>query len=118
MPRVRVPIRRSGVRYATRPGARYASPPPRPYFPPPAAKNRGLAGLLGGLGGLLVCLLCLATLGLLGLFAAFIGVTAYLGGVYRALKKQVNSSSGLYVNVFILICALGFAYFNKIRRSI
>jgi len=116
MPRVRVPIRRSGVRYATRPGRRYpVRPPIRPYVPP--RQSSGLAGLLGGLAGLLLCLLCLATLGLLGLFAAFIAVTAYLGGVYRALHRA-NAASGLYVNVFILSIALGFACFNKFRRSL
>jgi len=114
MPRVRVPIRRSGVRYATRPGRRYPIRP-QPYIPP--RQNRGLAGILGGLAGLLLCLLCLATLGLLGLFAAFIAVTAYLGDVYRALKRA-NGASGLYVNVFILFIALGFACFKKFRRSL
>jgi len=114
MPRVRVPIRRSGVRYATRPG-RHIPVRPRPVIQPQS--NRGLAGILGGLAGLLLCLLCLATLGLLGLFAAFIAVTAYLGDVYRALKRA-NAASGLYVNVFILFIALGFACFNKFRRSL
>jgi len=117
MPRVRVPIRRSGIRYATRPGARYAAPRPIYIPPPPAQSNRGLAGLLGGLGGLLLCLLCLATLGLIGLFATFIAVTAYLGDIHKALRRNNNTATGLYMNVFILICALGFAYFNKIRRS-
>jgi len=115
MPRVRVPIRRSGVRYATRPGRRYPIRPPPP--PLPRQGGGGIAGLLGGLAGLLLCLLCLATLGLLGLFAAFIAVTAYLGDVYRALRRA-NAASGLYVNVFILFIALGFACFNKFRRSL
>jgi len=118
MPRIRVPIRRSGIRYATRPGSRYAAPRPI-YIPPPmpVQSNRGLAGLLGGLGGLLLCLLCLASLGLLGLFATFIAVTAYLSSIHSALKRLNSTATGLYMNVFILICALGFAYFNKIRRS-
>ncbi|CAF1014450.1 unnamed protein product [Adineta ricciae] len=109
MPRVRVPVRRSGYRYTARPGRRY------PVAPPPA---RGGAGLLGGLAGLLLCLLCLATLGLLGLFATFIAVTAYLGDVYRALRDAGNATSGLYVNMAILVAALCFAAFHKLQRSL
>ncbi|CAF0764016.1 unnamed protein product [Adineta steineri] len=109
MPRVRVPVRRSGYRYTARPGRRY------PVAPPPA---RGGRGLLGGLAGLLLCLLCLATLGLLGLFASFIAVTAYLGDVYRALKSAGGSANGLYVNMTILLAALCFAGFLKLRRSL
>jgi hypothetical protein len=114
MPRVRVPVRRSGYRYTARPGRRYPVRPP----PPPPAKNRGLAGLLGGLAGLLLCLLCLATLGLLGLFATFIAVTAYLGSVYRALKSVGNDASGLYINMAVLLAALCFAGFHKLQRSL
>jgi predicted lipid-binding transport protein (Tim44 family) len=109
MPRVRVPIRRSGVRVTARPGRQY---PVRP------ASNRGLAGLIGGLAGLLLCLLCLATLGLLGLFATFIAVTAYLGNVYRALKNNNNSASGQYMNMAFLLVALGFVGYQKLRRSL
>jgi len=111
MPRVRVPLRRSGVRYATRPGRRY---PVRPA-PAPAAGRGGLLGLLGGLAGLLLCLLCLATMGLLGLFAAFVAVTAYLGNIYSAIK---NDGTALYTNMFVLLAALCFAGFCKLRRSL
>jgi len=110
MPRVRVPVRRSGYRYTARPGRRY------PVRPAPA--RRGGRGLIGGLAGLLLCLLCLATLGLLGLFATFIAVTAYLGDVYRALRDAGNSASGLYMNMAILLAALCFAGFHKLRRSL
>jgi len=110
MPRVRVPVRRSGYRYTARPGRRY---PVRPVVQP-----RGGLGLLGGLAGLLLCLLCLATMGLLGLFAAFIAVTAYLGDVYRALRDTGNSASGLYINMAILLAALCFASFHKLQRSL
>jgi len=112
MPRVRVPVRRSGYRYTTRPGRRY---PVRP-MPPPRA--RGGLGLLGGLAGLLLCLLCLATMGLLGLFAAFIAVTAYLAKVYHALQAAGSGASGLYVNMAILLAALCFAGFHKLQRSL
>jgi len=111
MPRVRVPVRRSGYRYAARPGRRY------PIRPPPPARS-GLAGLIGGLAGLLLCLLCLAALGLLGLFAAFIATTAYLGGVYRALRSIGNSANVPVVNMAILLAALCFAGFYKLRRSL
>jgi len=111
MPRVRVPVRRSGVRYTTRPGRRY---PVRPVAPPP--RRGGLLGLLGGLGGLLLCLFCLATLGLLGLFATFIAVTAYLGDIYRALK-DANGAATAYMNMFILLAALCIAGYHKICRS-
>jgi len=111
MPRVRVPVRRSGYRYTARPGRRY---PVRPAPPP----RRGGLGLLGGLAGLLLCLLCLATLGLLGLFATFIAVTAYLGDVYRALRDANNSASGHYVNMAILLAAVCFAGYHKIRRTL
>jgi predicted lipid-binding transport protein (Tim44 family) len=107
MPRVRVPVRRSGYRYTARPGRRY-----------PTAAPSGGRGLLGGLAGLLLCLLCLATLGLLGLFAAFVAVTAYLGGVYRALKSAGSNASGNYVNMAILLGALSFAGYHKLRRSL
>jgi hypothetical protein len=110
MPRVRVPVRRSGYRYTARPGRRY---PVRPVV-----QQRGGLGLLGGLAGLLLCLLCLATMGLLGLFAAFIAVTAYLGDVYRALRDTGNSASGLYMNMAILLVALCFAGYHKLRRSL
>ncbi|CAF3343813.1 unnamed protein product [Rotaria socialis] len=114
MPRVRVPLRRTGVRYTARPGRRLVSPPPAR----PAGKG-GLMGLIGGLGGLLLCLLCLATMGLLGLFASFIAVTAYLGKLYRALKTIAGSGApGLYVNSVVLLAALCFAGFHKIRRSL
>jgi len=109
MPRVRVPVRRSGIRYAARPGRRY------PVRPAPPPRRGGLAGLLGGLAGLLLCLLCLATLGLLGLFAAFIAATAYLGQIYRALR---SSGPALYVNTGVLLAALCFAGFCKLRRSL
>lgn len=112
MPRVRVPVRRSGVRYTTRPGRRYPVRPTTVVQP-----ARGGAGLLGGLAGLLLCLLCLATLGLLGLFATFIAVTAYLGDIYRALKDN-NGASGLYVNMMILLAALCFAGFHKLQRAL
>jgi len=108
MPRVRVPVRRSGYRYTARPGRRYP-------IPPPAKRGRGL---LGGLAGLLLCLLCLATLGLLGLFATFIAVTAYLGDIYRALRSAGNGASGLYINMVILLAALCFAGFHKLQRSL
>jgi hypothetical protein len=114
MPRVRVPVRRSGYRYTARPGRRY---PVRPVTVIQPARNRG-RGLLGGLAGLLLCLLCLATLGLLGLFATFIAVTAYLGDIYRALKDSGNSASGLYVNMAILLAALCFAGFHKLQRAL
>jgi hypothetical protein len=110
MPRVRVPVRRSGYRYTARPGRRY------PIRPAPASSS-GL-GLLGGLAGLLLCLLCLATLGLLGLFATFVAVTAYLGSVYRALKAVGSGASGQYVNMAILLAALCFASYHKLRRSL
>jgi len=110
MPRVRVPVRRSGVRYTTRPGRRY---PVRPAPVQPA----GGRGLLGGLAGLLLCLFCLATLGLLGLFATFIAVTAYLGDIYRALK-DANSGAGLYMNMIVLLAALCFAGFHKLQRAL
>ncbi|CAM4882293.1 unnamed protein product [Rotaria socialis] len=92
MPRVRVPFRRTGVRYTARPGRRIVSPPPaRPA----------------------------ATMGLLGLFASFIAVTAYLGKLYRALKTIAGSGApGLYVNSVVLLAALCFAGFHKIRRSL
>jgi hypothetical protein len=115
MPRIRVPVRRSGYRYTARPGRRY---PVQPIVQPVARANRGL---IGGLAGLLLCLLCLATMGLLGLFAAFIAVTAYLGDVYRALRDAGNSNSsasGLYVNMAILLAALCFAGYHKLRRSL
>jgi len=112
MPRVRVPIRRSGVRITARPGRQY------PVRPVPVAPRRGGRGLLGGLAGLLLCLLCLATLGLLGLFATFIAVTKYLGDVYRALRDARNNASGLYMNMAILLVALCFAGYHKIRRSL
>jgi len=108
MPRVRVPIRRSGVRVTARPGRQY---PVRPVVAP--ARRRGL---IGGLAGLLLCLLCLATLGLLGLFAAFIAVTAYLGKVYRALRAVGNNASGLNMNMTILLAALCFVGYHKLRR--
>jgi hypothetical protein len=111
MPRVRVPVRRSGYRYTARPGRRY------PIRPVVQQRSGGL-GLLGGLAGLLLCLLCLATLGLLGLFAAFIAVTAYLGDVYRALRDQNNSASGLYMNMAMLLAAVCFAGYHKLRRSL
>ncbi|CAF1587563.1 unnamed protein product [Rotaria sp. Silwood1] len=95
MPRIRVPVRHSGMRYIPRPGIY----PPRP--PPP--RRGGLMGLLGGLAGLLLCLLCLATLGLLGLFATFIAVVAYLGWVYRALKDAGNGTSVHYRTPVIII---------------
>ncbi|CAF1039424.1 unnamed protein product [Adineta ricciae] len=107
MPRVRVPIRRSGYRYTARPGVRYPVAPPA---------KRG--GLLGGLAGLLLCLLCLATLGLLGLFASFIAVTAYLGDVYRALRDAGGDASAHYANMTILLAALCFAGYHKLRRSL
>jgi hypothetical protein len=110
MPRVRVPVRRSGYRYTARPGRRY---PVRPVVQPSGGR-----GLLGGLAGLLLCLLCLATLGLLGLFAAFIAVTAYLGDVYRALKSAGSGASVHYVNMTILLAALCFAGYHKLRRSL
>jgi len=112
MPRVRVPIRRTGYRYTARPGRRYPAPPVVP------ARRSGLIGIIGGLAGLLLCLLCLATLGLLGLFAAFIAVTAYLGDVYRALKAAGSGASGLYLNTAILLAALCFAGFHKLQRSL
>jgi hypothetical protein len=114
MPRVRVPIRRSGYRYTARPGRRY---PIRPVVQPVATGGRGL---IGGLAGLLLCLLCLATLGLLGLFSAFVAVTAYLAGVYHALRSvgSTSSASGLYVNMGILLAALCFAGYHKLRRSL
>ncbi|CAF3614664.1 unnamed protein product [Rotaria socialis] len=100
MPRIRVPIRRTGVRYTARPGRRYPAPPPR-------------AAASGGKGGLL------ATMGLLGLFASFIAVTAYLGKLYNALKTISNSGeSGHYANMAILIAALCFAGYHKLRRSL
>ncbi|UJR15250.1 hypothetical protein I4U23_002205 [Adineta vaga] len=102
MPRVRVPVRRSGYRYTARPGRRY----------PAAAPAR--KGIWGGLAGLLLCLLCLATLGLLGLFATFIAVTAYLGDVYNALK---GDASAHFANMAILLVALCFAGYHKISRS-
>jgi hypothetical protein len=111
MPRVRVPVRRSGIRYTARPGRRY---PIRPA-PPVASGGRGL---IGGLAGLLLCLLCLATLGLLGLFATFVAVTAYLASVYHALRSVGNSAPGLYVNMGILLAALCFAGFHKLQRSL
>lgn len=113
MPRVRVPVRRSGVRYTARPGRRY---PVQPVAVQPA--RRGGRGLLGGLAGLLLCLLCLATLGLLGLFATFIAVTAYLGDIYRALRDSGNSANGLFVNMIILLAALCFAGFHKLQRAL
>ena len=113
MPRVRVPIRRAGYRYVARPGRRY---PVRPA----AAPSRGsLLPLIGGLGGLLLCLLCLATMGILGLFATFIAVVAYLGDLYRALRDIGSSTaSGQYVNMAILLAALCFAGYHKLRRSL
>jgi len=111
MPRVRVPIRRSGVRVTARPGRQY------PVRPAPPPRRGGLIGLLGGLAGILLCLLCLATLGLLGLFATFIAVTAYLGDVWRALRDN-NSASGNYVNMAVLLAALGFVSYQKLRRSL
>jgi hypothetical protein len=111
MPRVRVPVRRSGYRYTARPGRRY---PVQPVAP----ARSGLAGIIGGLAGLLLCLLCLAAMGLLGLFATFIAVTAYLGDVYRALKQAGNTASIPYVNMAILLAALCFAGFYKLRRSL
>ncbi|CAF1618862.1 unnamed protein product [Rotaria sp. Silwood1] len=111
MPRIRVPIRRSGSVYIQRPGIRY------PLRPPPPSRG-GLLGILGGIAGLLLCLLCLATLGLLGLFAIFIAVTAYLGKVYRALKDAGNDAPGLAINTVILLAALCFASFHKLRRSL
>jgi hypothetical protein len=112
MPRVRVPSRR--IRYGYSAGAR-RYPMPRPLPPP---KQGGLLGLIGGLAGLLLCLLCLATMGLLGLFAAFIAVTAYLGQLYRALKTAGGGASGLYANMAILMAALCFAGYHKLRRSL
>jgi len=111
MPRVRVPVRRSGYRYTARPGRRY---PVQPVVQP----AKGGRALIGGLAGLLLCLLCLATLGLIGLFATFIAVTAYLGDVYRALRDAGNSASGLYINMAILLAALCFAGFHKLQRSL
>jgi hypothetical protein len=113
MPRVRVPIRRSGYRYVTRPGRQY---PVRPTV----QKKKGsgaLLGLIGGLGGLLLCLLCLATMGILGLFASFIAVTAYLGRIYKALKTA-GGASGHDVNMAILLAALCFVGYRKLRRSL
>jgi len=107
MPRVRVPIRRSGVRVTARPGRQY------PVRPAPARSSRGL---LGGLAGLLLCLLCLATLGLLGLFATFIAVTKYLGDVYRALKATGSGASDHYMNMTMLVAALCFVGYHKLRR--
>jgi hypothetical protein len=113
MPRVRVPVRRSGYRYTARPGRRY---PIRPIVAvQPSSSGRGL---LGGLAGLLLCLLCLATLGLLGLFAAFIAVTAYLASVYHAVRALGSGASGLYINTGILLAALCFAGFHKLQRSL
>jgi len=111
MPRVRVPVRRSGYRYTARPGRRY---PVRPIQP----ARRGGLGLLGGLAGLLLCLLCLATMGLLGLFAAFIAVTAYLAKVYHALQAAGSGASVQYANMAILLAALCFAGYHKLRRSL
>ncbi|CAF2678387.1 unnamed protein product [Rotaria sp. Silwood2] len=109
MPYVRRPVRHSGVRYAVRPGSYPRPPPPR---------RGGLMGLLGGLAGLLLCLLCLAAMGLLGLFATFIAVTAYLGQLYRALKDIGNGASVHYVNMIILLAAVCFAGYHKLRRSL
>jgi predicted lipid-binding transport protein (Tim44 family) len=113
MPRVRVPVRRSGYRYTARPGRRY------PIRPTVAVQPAGSArGLIGGLAGLLLCLLCLATLGLIGLFATFVAVTAYLGSVYRAVRDLGSSASGPYMNMTILLAALCFAGYHKLRRSL
>ena len=115
MPRIRVPVRRTGLRYTSRPGRRY---PVRPAVQPRPASNAGLLGLIGGLGGLLLCLLCLATMGILGLFATFIAITAYLGDLYRALRDAGGSASAHYVNIAILLAALCFAGYHKLRRSL
>ncbi|CAF0981642.1 unnamed protein product [Rotaria sordida] len=105
MPRVRVPL-------PPRLGA------PIPYPVKQSGGSGGILGLLGGLAGLLLCLLCLATMGLLGLFAAFIAVTAYLGWIYRALRTAGNGSSVNYMNMAILLAALCFAGYHKLRRSL
>ena len=114
MPRIRVPVRRTGVRYAQRPGRRYPVRPP----PPSKKSSSGLLALIGGLGGLLLCLLCLATMGILGLFATFIAITAYLGDLYRALRDAGGDASSLYVNMFILLAALCFVGIHKLQRSL
>ena len=41
----------------------------------------------------------------------------FLGDIYRALR-DVNAASGLYVNSIVLLAALCFAGFYKLRRSI
>ena len=113
MPRIRVPIRRAGIRQTRLPGRRYPMQPARP------ASSGGLLALLGGLGGVLICLLCLATMGILGLFATFIAITAYVGDLYRALRDIGSSGvAGLYVNSIILLAALCFAAFHKLHRSL
>jgi hypothetical protein len=57
----------------------------------------------------------LAAAGLLGLFAAFIAATAYLGRIYRDLR---SSGPGLDINMIVLLAALCFAGFYKLRRSL
>jgi hypothetical protein len=42
----------------------------------------------------------------------------FLGGVYRALKSAGSNASGNYVNMAILLAALSFAGYHKLRRSI
>ena len=106
MPTYRVPVQRRGVN--VRPPVAMVAPP----------RTGGLLGILGGLAGLLLCLLCLAAMGLLGLFATFIAVTAYLGQLYRALKDIGNGASVHYVNMAILLAALCFAGYHKLRRSL
>lgn len=120
MPSVRVPVRRSGVRYTSQPGRRVV----RRYPIPPVAaakKKSNLAGLIGGLGGLLLCLLCLATLGLLGLFATFIPIVKYLGDIYNRFDDLTNVAAGvgnvaLNLNMFALLAALCFASIYKLSR--
>ena len=105
MPRLAVPVRHTSAVPV------YVSQPPR-------AGSTGLIGLIGGLAGLLLCLLCLTTMGLLGLFATFIAVVAYLGNLYQALKTAGGSASGIYANMAILLAALCFAGYHKLRRSL
>lgn len=117
MPVVRQPVRRSGVRYTSRPGRVYRPPTARPQ----QAKKSGLMGLIGGLGGLLLCLLCLSTLGLLGLFATFIPIVKYLSDINSTFGRLTGAGGSIAnfaynLNMVALLVALCFASIRKLIR--
>jgi hypothetical protein len=58
----------------------------------------------------------LSALGLLALFSIFVAVTVYIGNIYRALGT--NSGAALYINTSVLLAALCFAGFYKLKRSL